>query len=44
MTPLSPDDVAEAVVWVAARPAHVQVAEIVILPTDQASVTHVHRK
>jgi serine 3-dehydrogenase len=44
MTPLSPDDVAEAVVWVAARPAHVLVAEIVILPTDQASVTHVHRK
>jgi serine 3-dehydrogenase len=44
MTPLSPDDVAEAVVWVAARPAHVQVAEVVILPTDQASVTHVHRK
>lgn len=44
MTPLSPDDVAEAVVWIAAQPSHVQIAEIVILPTDQASVTHVHRR
>jgi hypothetical protein len=43
VTPLTPDDVAEAVVWVADRPAHVQVAELVILPTDQASATRLAR-
>jgi 3-hydroxy acid dehydrogenase / malonic semialdehyde reductase len=40
VTPLTPDDVAEAVVWVAGRPSHVQVAELLLLPTDQASATH----
>ncbi len=44
MTPLTADDVAEAVVWVADRPAHVQVAEVVLLPTDQASATRVARR
>lgn len=43
MTPLSPDDVAEAVLFCATRPPHVQLAEIVILPTAQASTTLVHR-
>lgn len=42
-TPLSPDDVADAVVWSASRPSHVQIAEIIILPTSQASATTVHR-
>ena len=44
VTPLTADDVAETVVWVADRPAHVQVAEVVILPTDQASATRVARR
>jgi 3-hydroxy acid dehydrogenase / malonic semialdehyde reductase len=43
MTPLTPDDVAEAVLWVADRPAHVQVADVVIFPTAQASATRVAR-
>jgi len=43
LTPLSADDVAEAIVWVATRPPHVQAAELVLLPTDQASATHVNR-
>ncbi len=42
-TPLSPDDVADAVVWSASKPAHVQIAEIIILPTAQASATTVNR-
>ncbi len=41
--PLTPRDVAEAVGWVASRPAHVQVSELVLLPTCQASAYHVHR-
>jgi len=44
LTPLGPDDVADAVVWCATRPAHVNVSEIVIMPTAQASTTLVHRK
>jgi NADP-dependent 3-hydroxy acid dehydrogenase YdfG len=39
MTPLTGDDVAETVVWVADRPAHVQIAEVVIFPTDQGAAT-----
>jgi 3-hydroxy acid dehydrogenase/malonic semialdehyde reductase len=44
LKPLSPADVAEAIVWVAGRPDHVQVAEVIILPTAQASATMVNRK
>jgi len=44
MTPLTPDDVADAVLYAATRPAHVSIAEMVVLPTDQASATHVHRR
>lgn len=44
MTPLTPLDVAEAVVFCATRPAHVNIGEMTITPTDQATVTMVHRK
>jgi len=44
MTPLIPDDVADAVVWAATRPARVNIDEIILKPTDQASVTLVHRR
>jgi serine 3-dehydrogenase len=44
LTPLSPDDIADAIVWAATRPAHVNISEIVLMPTDQASPTMVHRK
>jgi serine 3-dehydrogenase len=44
LTPLSPDDVAETIVYVATRPPHVNIAETVILPADQASATNVHRR
>jgi NADP-dependent 3-hydroxy acid dehydrogenase YdfG len=43
MTPLAADDVAETVLWVATRPPHVCIDEIIIKPTDQASATLVHR-
>ena len=43
MTPLCGDDVAEAVLFAATRPPHVAVAELLILPADQASSTAVHR-
>jgi NADP-dependent 3-hydroxy acid dehydrogenase YdfG len=44
MTPLAGDDVAEVVRFVATRPPHVTVAEVLVLPADQASATHVHRQ
>ena len=44
MTPLTGDDVAEAILFAASRPDHVDVAEILLLPTDQASTTVVHRR
>jgi 3-hydroxy acid dehydrogenase / malonic semialdehyde reductase len=43
LTPLGAGDVAEAIVWCATRPPHVNVSEIVIMPTAQASTTSVHR-
>jgi 3-hydroxy acid dehydrogenase/malonic semialdehyde reductase len=44
MTPLSPKDIADAVLYAATCPAHVNIAEIKIMPTDQASVGMTHRK
>ncbi|MBN1396715.1 MAG: SDR family oxidoreductase [Bacteroidetes bacterium] len=43
MSPLTPDDIADTVFFAATRPAHVQIAEVIILPTAQASATLVHR-
>ncbi|MBI4429208.1 MAG: SDR family oxidoreductase [Ignavibacteriales bacterium] len=42
--PLKPEDVADAVVFCATQPAHVQIAQLVVMPTNQASTTIVHRK
>lgn len=44
MTPLTPEDVADAILWIVTRPPHVNVGEIVLWPTDQASTTVVHRR
>jgi serine 3-dehydrogenase len=40
---LTGEDVAEAVLFCASRPPHVQIAELIVLPTNQASATLVHR-
>ena len=44
MTPLTPQDIAECVVWSCERPAHVNIQEMIVFPTDQASVTLVSRR
>ena len=42
--PLSPEDVAEVLVWVASRPPHVCIDELVLKCTDQAAIYKVHRR
>ena len=43
VTPLSADDVAECVRWVASRPSHVNVDQMIVLARDQAGARQVHR-
>jgi 3-hydroxy acid dehydrogenase / malonic semialdehyde reductase len=44
MKPLTATDIAETIAWVLNRPAHVNIQELVIYPTDQASVRDVWRQ
>lgn len=44
MTPLTADDVAESIAWVATRPSHVNIDQITITPRDQAGAQMVHRR
>jgi hypothetical protein len=37
ITPLQPEDVADAIVWAATRPAHVNIAQVVLTTIDQAN-------
>ncbi|KAK7221997.1 hypothetical protein V2G26_010000 [Clonostachys chloroleuca] len=43
-TPLTPDDIAEVIVFTATRPENVVVADSLIFPNHQASATIMHRK
>lgn len=42
-TPLSGDDVAEAIVWVTGLPGHVNVNDMLLMPTAQAGPAYVHK-
>ena len=44
MNPLTAADIAETIVWVATRPPHVNIDEILIKPTDQADMGKVFRR
>lgn len=41
---LTAEDIAETIYWTATRPAHVNISDLVITPTAQASPTHTYRK
>lgn len=43
ITPLQPEDVADAIVWAASRPAHVNIHNILMTTIDQANSTVLHR-
>lgn len=43
MKPLLPEDIAETIVWMTTRPKHVNINDILIMPTAQANATTVIR-
>lgn len=43
MQPLGPEDIADTIFWVATRPAHVNINDILIMPTVQATATNLIR-
>jgi NADP-dependent 3-hydroxy acid dehydrogenase YdfG len=42
--PLVPEDIAEMLVWMASRPAHVNIDQMIIKPVDQAATYKVFRR
>lgn len=44
VTPLTPEDVADVIFFCVTRPAHVNISEVILLATDQANATLVHRR
>ena len=43
MTPLTAEDIAETVAWIASRPSHVNIDQVLMMPRDQSSAQSVHR-
>ncbi len=44
MTPLTGDDVADVILFAVTRPPHVNISDLLLLPTDQSSMFHIHRR
>jgi 3-hydroxy acid dehydrogenase/malonic semialdehyde reductase len=44
LTPLTAEDIADTILFCATRPAHVNISEVLLVPTEQASATLVHRQ
>ena len=44
VTPLTPEDIADTIVWAVTRPAHVNIARISLTPVDQANAFLLNRK
>jgi NADP-dependent 3-hydroxy acid dehydrogenase YdfG len=44
MTPLTAQDIADSIAWAVTRPPHVNIDTLVILATDQADATMIHRR
>ena len=43
LDPLTPEDVADAVLYCATRPPHANVREMILMPSAQAAAVHAHR-
>ena len=44
LKPLTGDDIADTIVWIASRPEHVNIAQVVVMPKAQASAMVLHRQ
>ena len=44
MNPLAAADIAEILVWIASRPVHVNIDELIVKPVDQAAIGKVYRR
>ena len=44
MTPLTPDDIADVILFAATRSPHVNISELYLVPTDQSTGTLIHRR
>lgn len=44
LQPLRAEDIAETIWWIASRPAHVNILDVVLTPTAQANSAHILRK
>lgn len=44
MTPLTPDDIADVILFAATRSPHVNISELYMVPTDQSTGTLIHRR
>jgi NADP-dependent 3-hydroxy acid dehydrogenase YdfG len=44
VTPLTPEDVADAILWAVSRPAHVNIARVLLTPVGQANSLLFHRE
>ncbi|MEP0755140.1 SDR family oxidoreductase [Trichocoleus sp. Lan] len=44
LTPLTPEDIADVIFFCVTRPAHVNISELLLVPTDQATATQVNRR
>jgi 3-hydroxy acid dehydrogenase / malonic semialdehyde reductase len=43
-TPLAAEDIADAILYVITRPAHVNINDMLIMPAAQANITKIHRE
>ena len=43
-SPLKPEDIADIIVFMVTRPSHVNIADLLVLPTDQATSTILHKE
>ena len=43
MSPLTPEDIAECIIFSAEAPSHVNISEMLVLANQQASAYHIHR-
>jgi NADP-dependent 3-hydroxy acid dehydrogenase YdfG len=44
VTPLAPEDVADAILWAVSRPMHVNIAQVVLTSIHQANSLLFHRE